>query len=237
MAAKRERRVSGITRAKIAAYLREGGIHILMRKLILTAALASFLVSGCAGSESADIKTREGAPRVVISFNYKKQSGYASNQFAIWIEDLSGEMVKTLYATRFTAKGGYKTRPESLRIWAEKFGLASKGKKEVDAITGATPESGELSYIWDLTDERGNPAPAGDYRFVAEGSLRWSSRVIHTGEITVGGDTEREAEAGAEYAFNPGEDGGPPLSGDSDETGMLTEVKAVFTPGKEAYEP
>jgi len=44
---------------------------------------------------------------VAISFGYVKQSGSASNQFAVWIEDMSGNYLQTVFATRWTANGGF----------------------------------------------------------------------------------------------------------------------------------
>ena len=51
---------------------------------------------------------------VIISFNFERQSGWASNQFAIWIEDMDGNYINTLYATAWTANGGYASRPDSI---------------------------------------------------------------------------------------------------------------------------
>ena len=82
---------------------------------------AVFLLTGCTArtndkeTESADEGLKQS--EVVISFNYQKQFGFASNQFAVWIEDINGNHVKTLYATFYTAKGGYLDRAESLRMW------------------------------------------------------------------------------------------------------------------------
>ncbi|MDR0434102.1 MAG: DUF2271 domain-containing protein, partial [Gracilibacteraceae bacterium] len=125
---------------------------------------------------------------IALSFDFERQAGYASNQFAVWIEDAGGNLVKTLYATGFTAEGGYIKRPESIPTWVEKSGLARLAQAEVDAVTGATPNSGALSYTWDLTDAGGDAVPAGEYVFVIEGSLRWQNRVRYTGGITVGGE-------------------------------------------------
>ncbi|MDR2037847.1 MAG: DUF2271 domain-containing protein [Bacteroidales bacterium] len=46
-----------------------------------------------------------------ITVSYVRQSGHGSNQYAVWIEDSVGKLVKTLYVTQFTAKGGYVRRP------------------------------------------------------------------------------------------------------------------------------
>ena len=45
--------------------------------------------------------------------------------------------------------------------------------EKIDAITGATPKSDNLTYRWDCTDMSENPVPAGEYRFFVEGTLHW----------------------------------------------------------------
>jgi hypothetical protein len=77
-----------------------------------------------------------------IAFN--RQSGYATNQFAVWIETPDGEFVKTIAVTEFTANGGYENRPDALKLWRESGGL-----DDVDAVTTATPK-GEATYRWTL---------------------------------------------------------------------------------------
>ena len=54
---------------------------------------------------------------VIISFDYERISGSASNQLAVWIEDMSGNLIRTLYATAWTADGGYTMRPDSIALW------------------------------------------------------------------------------------------------------------------------
>ncbi|MCL1849246.1 MAG: DUF2271 domain-containing protein [Clostridiales bacterium] len=137
---------------------------------------------------------------VEIRFDFVRQSGYASNQFAVWIEDLDGDLVKTLYATRYTAGGGYKDRPDSIPIWVAKSGLASMDRAEVEAVSGATPATGALTYRWDMTGEDGKPVQPGEYRFFVEGSLRWKNAVHYSGVIQVG-DAPDTAEGQAEFLY------------------------------------
>ncbi|MDR0249461.1 MAG: DUF2271 domain-containing protein, partial [Oscillospiraceae bacterium] len=108
-----------------------------------------------------------------VTFDYVKQSGSASNQFAVWFEDSGGNHVKTLYATRYTAGGGYRARPDSLALWVARSGLASMPRSEVDAISGATPQTGALIYVWE-------DAPPGIYTLRVEGTLRWKNFVLYT---------------------------------------------------------
>jgi hypothetical protein len=177
-------------------------------------------------TESAVTDTLSG--EVIIVFNYEKQSGSASNQFAVWIEDMKGNLIKTLYATRFTANGGYKNRPDSIALWVEKSGLASMSKSEVDAISSATPKAGELSYAWDLTDTNGEIVSTGEYKFFVEGTLRWKNRVYYSGVIKIS-NKPSTVWAEAEFIYEDA-DRQPALSGESPENSMISEVTASFIP-------
>jgi hypothetical protein len=126
------------------------------------------------------------AQTVEISFDYTHQGGFGSNQFALWIENAQGQYVKTLYATRFTASGGYAKRPQSIPDWVRQSGLADMSKNQVDALTGATPRTGALSYRWDGTDQAGTALPPGEYRVFLEASLRNEYRVLYSAPVQLG---------------------------------------------------
>jgi len=166
---------------------------------------------------------------VVISFDYIRQSGPASNQHAVWIEDTGGNMVKTLFASRWTSTGGYRTRPDSIALWARRAGLADMASAEVDAVSGATPRAGPLSYTWDLTDMGGAAVEPGDYAFFVEGTLRWKNFVLYSGVITLGAEPAT-AQANAEFTLE-GDGRYAALDETSGETNMIGPVTAVFTPG------
>ena len=165
---------------------------------------------------------------LVITFDYQKQSGHASNQFAVWIEDEEGNIMRTLYVTRYTAGGGYADRPDSIPVWVHKSNLASMADEEVDMIAGATPKPGTLSYAWDLTDKNNSVITPGKYRFFVEGSLRWKNRVMYSGEIEIGGASVT-TKAEAEWFYESGNNQ-QALSDDSPETSMIRAVTASFIP-------
>jgi len=165
---------------------------------------------------------------LVITFDYEKQSGSASNQHAVWIEDMDGNVIRTLFASRWTAEGGYKTRPDSIALWAERADLANKTDLEVDAVSGATPSSGQLSYTWDLTDTNGTTAPPGDYIILVEGTLRWKNYVLYTGVITLGSDPVT-IQATPEFTYE-GDGRYEALNEESPENKMIGPVTATFTP-------
>ena len=198
-----------------------------MKRIMLLPLSMLLILIGCASPSTTPADTvSPGSGGLTIAFDFQKQSGHASNQFAVWIGDADGNYIKTLYATRFTANGGYKNRPESIPVWVEKSGLAYMNN--IDAVTEATPKSGQLTYSWDLTDQSGSAVPDGSYMFFVEGSLRWRNRILYSGVIEIGGEAVTVT-AEAEYFFEaaPGQ---PALTADSPELGMIVEVTAEYTP-------
>lgn len=130
-----------------------------MMKKISTAIIAFALLislSACKNEDKQPETFSDEKSKLTITFDYEKISGWATNQFAVWIEDTDGNYINTLYATKWTANGGYKSRPDSIKTWVEKSSVDSMEKSEIDAISGATPKAGKLLYSWDLTDSNGN---------------------------------------------------------------------------------
>ena len=167
--------------------------------------------------------------QVVISFDYEKISGSASNQYAIWIEDMDGNYINTVFATQWTATGGWKTRPDSIALWVEKSGITSMPEYYIDAISGATPKAtSRQTYSWNLRDINGEAVAPGEYRFFVEGTLRWKNYVLYSGTITIG-NSPNEVQAAAEY-FYKASDKNAALTSDSPENRMISNVIASFFP-------
>ncbi|MCL2058482.1 MAG: DUF2271 domain-containing protein [Oscillospiraceae bacterium] len=158
-----------------------------------------------------------------------KQSGSASNQFAVWVEDMDGNYLQTVFATRWTANGGFKTRPDSIALWVEKSGITTMPSYYVDAVSGATPQTGEITCVWDLTDVNGDTVPLGNYRFFVEGTLRWKNYVLYSGVIEIG-NAPVTVQAEAEYIYE-GSGNQSALTGDSQENAMIGTVTAAYVPG------
>ena len=199
---------------------------------LITAIVATFLLvllCACADNSNSIPDVPAYAPgTLTISFDYERISGSASNQWAVWVEDMDGNLVRSLYASRWTADGGYRTRPDSIALWVEKSGLASMSKAEVDAISGATPRAGELTYAWDLTNTSGDAVAHGEYKFFVEGTLRWKNYVLYSGVIAIG-DAPVTVEADAEFIYEAS-DRNAALTSESPENAMITAVAAVYTP-------
>ena len=145
--------------------------------------LALLIAAGAALAEGADTATAEYAG-IEISFSYQRASTMASNQMAVWVENAEGAVVKTLLVTDFTAgRRGYRNRDMSLPTWVAAADPESMTDQEIDALSGATPHQGELTYIWDFTDSLGEKVPEGIYTIHVEGTFYWESDVLYTAVI------------------------------------------------------
>ena len=127
--------------------------------------------------------------RFEISFSYRKQRLVASSQFAIWIEDMDGNYIDTLYVTQWTAQGGYSYRPLSIPVWVSTALPSEMNVSEIDAISGATPGNGNYVVSWDFTDRNGNPVTGTQFRYFIEATMNNNDDVIYTGFITIGTET------------------------------------------------
>jgi hypothetical protein len=124
--------------------------------------------------------------KLSITVDYEKQEGPGSNQWAIWVEDSDGELVKTLFVTRFTAEGGYVPRPACTPLWVSKALPAELPQEAIDAFSGATPLTGLQTYVWDLTDASGQPVGEGLYTLMIEATLYGDSEVVFMTPVTIG---------------------------------------------------
>ena len=113
-----------------------------MKKII---ALFAFCAAMAASLYARDVTVSIGAGE-----------GWKGPQLAVWLEDEQGRYVKTLYVTQKAGGlswflGPKEGRPESLPVWyhASKHDSkksaaqnSSPDKKEIDAVTSATPKGG-----------------------------------------------------------------------------------------------
>ena len=132
------------------------------------------------------------AKTLEVSFNYQKQAGPGSNQYAVWIENEAGEVVKTLFVTSYTTKGrvrgneqpmrGYVKRPNCVPAWVKASKANEKTDQELDAVTGATPQAGgKQRFTWDFTDQQGKKVKDGKYCVKVEATLYQASTILYTG--------------------------------------------------------
>jgi tetratricopeptide (TPR) repeat protein len=120
-------------------------------------------------------------PAVVVDFALGFRDELAP-QTAVWIETPKGEFVRTVYVSGFS--GHAREVQIVLPVWAATSDFAG-----ADAATGASIDTGEHVYVWDLKDEHGKSVKPGDYVVKVETSF-WPSMKYETasGTIAVGGD-------------------------------------------------
>ena len=195
--------------------------------LLLAGVTAMSLFAGCGSEKKAAPAAQEKAPAaaqakgpLTLEYTYNRKDGKAANQMAAWIEDKDGKVIRTLFATRFVAKGGYKKRDQALPVWVKKSGLAQLDEKKVDALTLATPQSGQVKMAWDGKDDSGKDAPDGTYKLVLEATLFQDSDVVYTGTFQKGGK-EQNLEMKEKRTKEPDQ------AANKD---MVTNVKAVYRP-------
>ena len=159
-----------------------------MKKYFL-AIIALMLLTTPAMAQAKKGKTLE------VSFNYLKQAGPGSNQYAVWIENEKGEVVKTLFVTSFTTKGrvrgteqpmrGYLKRPNCVPTWVKTVKAESLSDQQLDAVTGATPKAnGKQTFSWDFTDQQGKKVKDGKYYVKVEATLYQASSIVYTGSFS-----------------------------------------------------
>ena len=166
---------------------------------------------------------------LTVICEYVKQTGSASNQFAVWVEDIYGNYINTLYVTQWTANGGYINRPDSIALWVDKSSIDSMPDYYIDAISGATPKaSGTQSYTWNLRDINGELVPNGEYIVYVIGTLRWKNYVLYSANLTFG-EESFTVEAKAEYIYEAS-DKQQALTDTSPENEMINEVTISYIP-------
>ena len=166
-----------------------------MKKMkIFAAILVAMLLAVPAIVQSKQDKATK-AKSLEVSFDYQKQGGPGSNQYAVWIENEKGDVVKTLFVTSYTTKGrarggqkaqrGYIVRPACVPTWVKTVKAEEKTDQQLDAVTGATPQvGGKQTFTWDFTDEQGKAVPKGTYKVVVEATLFFDSDIIYTGTFS-----------------------------------------------------
>lgn len=132
--------------------------------------LISFILLGCSSTKplvDESIKISSNPARINTALEIEFLKGKAHNQpsFAIWIEDLSGNYIETLFVTQSVASGvfahgeikpgtwknepGEVRRPASLPYWSHKRNIQASDGLYIpdsetavpDALSGATPKN------------------------------------------------------------------------------------------------
>ena len=135
---------------------------------------------------NAETTAPKGA-HVAIAFDFNRADKKGTDQFAIWIEDSQGKLVRTIYVTNYTVKKGAAKYSFDLPTWSEKSGIHDNANV-ADAVAGATPAKGHQTYYWDLTDQNNKAVAPGTYRIIVEGTQSKDEQVLFINDMVIGGD-------------------------------------------------
>ena len=179
---------------ELASLIKKPNKTTVMRiQKIIPVCIATMLLSMIAVAQSS--KKAAKVNSLEVSFNYQRQQGPGSNQYAVWIENDKGEVVKTLFVTSFTTKGrvrgneqpmrGYIKRPACVPTWVKVAKANDLSDQQLDAITGATPQaSGTQTFTWDFTDQQGKIVQKGTYKVFVEATLFNASTITYSGTFS-----------------------------------------------------
>lgn len=164
-------------------------IHII----ILILFLASCVSQQAADKEQIAINTNSNGKGNAFVIDFIKGKAFNHPSFAIWVEDMEGNYIETLFVTQFVATGVYGhgqiapgkwdnkpgavRRPATLPYWAHKRNIIAPDSLYIpspenpvsDAITGATPK-GSFSLNTFLSEKK-----EGKLRLLLEINQAWDS--------------------------------------------------------------
>lgn len=172
-------------------------------KILTTIVIIGFLVS-CTSQKILTVETEtiKTAPEQInskLEFEFTPGKSHNHPSIAIWVEDLEGNYIETLYVTQYFAKGnfghgesepgkwknepGNVRRPATLPYWSHKRnikaadGLYAPSPETAvpDALTGATPKAG-------FTLKTGSKADDKMFRVLAEVNQPWDSNDFWTND-------------------------------------------------------
>lgn len=136
-------------------------------------ALIVFSITGCQYSQR----------NIKISYHVNEVPGIKpSYQTAIWLQTPDGKYVKTLFVSEYLSFGGF-TLPGICPDWSGKSDWSKTTQEEFDAVTGATPSSGDNCFEYSCTPDE---VPDGDYEYLIEVHLQENYNELYKGKIRIG---------------------------------------------------
>lgn len=124
-----------------------------LKKIFWIAALLIFVACGADKSKFVN-----GVLHVNFQISGPKSDVQPSYQTAVWIEDVQGNLLKTLFVSEYLSYGGYNDSTICPQ-WSSRANWDAAPEEEYDARTQATPSVGEHDLTFDLSGENVLPGP------------------------------------------------------------------------------
>ena len=154
---------------------------------------------------------------VSVSFLYMPPSQIEPTYHtAIWLEDPSGTLVKTLFVSHDLSSTEYKMG-DACPDWVNQAHWEKAEPSLVDAVTGPTPNVGSGALAFDVAAMN---VVAGSYRFKLQVHISERYNVLYTGTLSIGAAAN---EATLEILYSPSK---PPGG-----TEFVRDVRARYVPG------
>ena len=132
-----------------------------------------------------------------VTFILNNPDGFApSDQMAIWLARPDSSFVKTLFLSEYLSYGGYNI--EGLcGNWSSRIAWRDATAEEFDAVTGATPSSGEVKLKLECPARL---VPPGEYLIFIEVHLVDEFNELYSGRLDL---TGRKASCSLEVSYIP----------------------------------
>ncbi len=152
----------------------------LFTKQALIFLFGLFLITSC--SQKRTIK---------ISYQMEDVKEYPpSYQLSIWLEKPDGTFVKTLFVSEYLAYGGY-LEYGICPTWSKKAGWDKVEKEEFDAVSGATPDTGDVKLEKEYSIDQ---IPDGEYLLFIQVHLKEDLNDTYKGKVDIKSSEETHAQ-------------------------------------------
>lgn len=151
---------------------------------------ASLVLGACAlearggqPAQPAAARAPSGAGRLEVLFLFMPPTTIdPTYHTAMWLEDDTGVLLKTLYVSQELSANEYKMG-NVCPDWVKKAQWDKTPKSDVDAVTAPTPNVGSESKVFDLAEYGISP---GVYQFRFQMHVGEDHNVLYRGTVTVG---------------------------------------------------
>lgn len=191
-----------------------------IRAIVVAGVGAAILSGGCLAAATGAQPTQPALPaasgQLTVTFLYMPPTELEPTYHtAMWLEDKSGKLIKTLFVSNELSNQEYKVG-DACPDWVKQASWEKAEKPLVDAVTGPTPNVGNGAFTFDLAKLGIGP---GTYIFNFQVHLAEKYNVRFRGTFNAG---NVEEDVKIEVLFSPGK---PPA-----DDNIIRDVYVKYTP-------